>query len=155
KEEKHVLVIWLAGGGSQLETWDPKPGTNTGGPVQTITTPTPGVHICALLPHTPKGMHKKALVRGINTIEDDHSKGSVIMHTGRRQEPAMTYPHLGSACAKLLGNDTNPLPGYIHITPRGNGGVNAADAAFLGPRFASVALTDGKAPANITRPDDL
>src|SRR5262249_11915956 len=153
--DKRVLVVWLSGGVSQLETWDPKPGTSTGGPFQTISTSVPGTHICELLPHTAKQMHRMALVRGINTKENDHGKGAVIMHTGRRPEPAMTYPHLGSVCARLLGRDDNPLPGYIHITPRGNGGVNAADAAFLGPRFASVALDDGKAPANISRPGDL
>src|SRR5207245_2441349 len=153
--QKRVLLIWLSGGSSQLETWDPKPGTNTGGPFQTIATSVPGVHICELLPYTAKHMQRMALVRGINTAEDDHGKGYVIMHTGRRQEPAMTYPHLGSVCAKLLGNEASALPGYIHITPRGNGGVNAADAAFLGPRFAAIALDNGQAPANITRPTDL
>ncbi len=96
-----------------------------------------------------------ALVRGINTAEDDHGKGYYIMHTGRRPEPAMTYPHLGSVCAKLLGTAGNPLPGYIHITPRSGGGVAKQDAAFLGPRFAPVALGDGQAPANLRRPDDL
>jgi hypothetical protein len=155
RNDKRVLVVWLSGGVSQLETWDPKPGTNTGGPFQTVATSVPGVHICELLPYTAKLMHRMALIRGINTMENDHGKGYVIMHTGRRPEPAMTYPHLGAACARLLGHDDNPLPGYIHITPRGNGGVNAADAAFLGPRFASVALDDGKAPANISRPVDL
>src|SRR3954451_23436612 len=155
RKEKRVLVIWLSGGVSQLETWDPKPGTTTGGPFQTIETSVTGTHICELLPNTAKLMHKMALVRGINTAEDDHGKGYVIMNTGRRPEPNMTYPHLGSVCARLLGDDSNPLPGYIHVTPRGNGGVNAADAAFLGPRFASVALDDGKAPPNIDRPSDL
>lgn len=155
KNDKRVLVIWLHGGVSQLETWDPKPGTDTGGPFQTIATSVPGIHICELLPCTAKQMHRMAIVRGVNTAEDDHGKGSIIMHTGRRQEPGMTYPHLGAACAKLLGREDNPLPGYIHITPRGNGGVNAADAAFLGPRYASVSLDDGKAPANISRPGEL
>lgn len=154
-DDKRVLVIWLSGGVSQLETWDPKPGTDTGGPFQPIATSAPGVRICELLPYTAKLMHKMALIRGLNTAEDDHGKGSVIMHTGRRQEPGMTYPHLGSACAKLLGRDDNPLPGYIHITPRGNGGVSAADAAFLGTRYASVSLDDGKAPANVDRPAGL
>ncbi len=154
-QEKRVLMIFLHGGVSQLETWDPKPGTNTGGPFQAIPTSVPGVHISELLPHTAKLMHKIALIRGLNTAEDDHGKGSIIMHTGRRQEPGITYPHLGAACARLLGREDNPLPGYIHITPRGNGGVNEADAAFLGPRFASVSLDDGKAPANIDRPAGL
>jgi uncharacterized protein (DUF1501 family) len=155
REQKRVLMIWLNGGSSQLETWDPKPGTDTGGPFQAIATSVPGIHLCELLPYTAKQMHHLALVRGLNTAEDDHGKGSVIMHTGRRLEPAMKWPHLGSVCAKLLGDRDNPLPGYIHITPRGNGGVNSEDAAFLGPRYASVALSDGHAPANLDRPAAL
>src|SRR4051794_14279180 len=131
KAGKRVLVVWLAGGVSQLETWDPKPGTNTGGPFQAIPTSVPGTHICELLPHTAKLMHKLALVRGVNTAEDDHGKGAVIMTTGRRTEPGMRYPHLGASCAKLLGSDDNPLPGFIQISARGSG-AKADDAAFLG-----------------------
>ncbi len=155
RQQKRVLMIWLHGGASQLETWDPKPGTSTGGPFQAIPTSVPGIHICELLPYTAKQMHHLALIRGLNTAEDDHGKGAYIMHTGRRQEPAMKWPHLGSVCAKLLGDGDNPLPGYIHITPRGNGGVNSEDAAFLGPRYASVSLSDGHAPANLDRPPAL
>jgi len=77
------------------------------------------------------------------------------MHTGRREEPRLHYPHLGSVFSKLLRQPDNPLPGYIHITPKGNGAVNTEDAAFLGPRYASVALGDGQAPANILRPDTV
>jgi hypothetical protein len=154
-EQKRVLVIFLAGGASQLESWDPKPGTDTGGPFQTIATSVPGTHLCELLPFTAKMMQHIALVRGVNTSEDDHGKGQVLMETGRRVEPAMKWPHLGSVCSKLLRAPENPLPGYIHIRAKGNGGVNAEDAAFLGPRYASVALSDGAAPANIERPANL
>jgi hypothetical protein len=155
QEQKRVLMVWLSGGVSQLETWDPKPGTDTGGPFAAIPTAVPGVHICELLPYTAKQMRRIALVRGLDTTEDDHGKGYVIMHTGRRPEPAMHYPHLGSVVARLLGPADDPLPGYIHITPKGNGAVNREDAAFLGPRYASVALSDGQAPANLDRPADL
>jgi hypothetical protein len=155
RTQKRVLVIFLAGGVSQLETWDPKPGTNTGGPFQAIPTSVPGTHICELLPHTARQMHRIALVRGINTTEDNHSKGAYIMQTGRRENPAETYPHLGAVCAKLLTAAENPLPGYIHVTPRGESGFNRGDAAFLGPRFASVTLADGNPPANLLRPPTL
>jgi uncharacterized protein (DUF1501 family) len=155
KAQKHVLLIWLNGGASQLETWDPKPGTDTGGPFQAIPTSVPGTHICELLPYTARQMHRMALVRGINTAEDEHGRGAYIMHTGRRKDPALEYPHLGSAMAKLLGSDDNPLPGYIHIRPRGGGGFNKQDAAFLGPRYASVTLGDGQPPANLLRPPTL
>src|SRR5580704_16996139 len=56
--QKRVLMIYLSGGVSQLETWDPKPGTNTGGPFQAIPTTVPGVHISELLPHTANQAHK-------------------------------------------------------------------------------------------------
>src|SRR5688500_20202741 len=52
RQDKRVLVIFLSGGASQLETWDPKPGANTGGPFQAIPTSVPGVHISELLPYT-------------------------------------------------------------------------------------------------------
>jgi uncharacterized protein (DUF1501 family) len=155
REQKRVLVVWLHGGVSQLETWDPKPATDTGGPFQAIPTSVPGIQICELLPHTARQMHHLALVRGLNTAEDDHNRGYHIMHTGRRQEAATQYPHLGSVAARLLAPEDNPLPGYIHITPSGAGGVNRQDAAFLGPRYASVALGDGHPPANLLRPDAL
>jgi hypothetical protein len=143
RQDKRVLVIFLAGGVSQLETWDPKPGTNTGGPFQSIPTTVPGVRISELLPYTAHQMHRLAIVRSINTAEDDHGKGAYIMQTGRRQTPAERFPHLGSAVAKLIGNEDSPLPGYIHVAPRGESGFNRNDAAFLGPRYASVTLGDG------------
>jgi hypothetical protein len=154
-QQKRVLMVFLAGGVSQLETWDPKPGTNTGGPFRAIPTSVPGTHISELLPHTAKWMHKLALVRGINTKEDDHGKGSYIMHTGRRQEPATDYPHFGSVCSKLLTSDDNPLPGYLAVTPSGSGNQNTKDATFLGPRHGSVNISDGKAPANLDKPNGI
>ncbi len=158
KAQKRVLLVWLSGGSSQLETWDPKPGTDTGGPFQAIPTSVPAVSICELLPYTAQQMHRMVLVRGLNTFEatrDDHGRGAYNMLTGQPQQPARLYPHLGSVMAKLLGSEDNPLPGYIHITPKGGGGFNKQDAAFLGPKYASVSLGDGKPPANLLRPESL
>jgi uncharacterized protein (DUF1501 family) len=155
RAQKRVIVIDLRGGASQLETWDPKPGTDTGGPFQAIPTSVPGLHICELLPYTAKQMHRLAVLRGLNTAEDDHAKGRYIMETGRRKEPVQEYPHLGAVCAKLLGPADGPLPGHIHITPKGDGGFTKGDSAFLGPRYASVNLGDGKPPANLLRPATL
>jgi hypothetical protein len=155
RQDKRVLVIFLAGGVSQLESWDPKPGTDTGGPFLEIPTSVPGVHVSELLPCTAAQMHRLALVRGINTAEDEHGRGAYMMQTGRRQNPAEIYPHLGSVAAKLLGPADSPLPGYFHVTPSGQSGFNRQDAAFLGPRYASVTLADGNPPANLLRPAGL
>jgi len=135
KQHKRVLMVFLSGGVSQLETWDPKPGAPTGGPFRAIPTSAPGVHICELLPHTAMQMHRLALVRGLNTAEDDHGKGHYIMHTGRKQEPSVEYPHIGSVAAKFVAEEENPLPGYLNIVPGGGGGANAADAAFFGAQI--------------------
>ena len=130
--QKHILVIWLAGGLSQLESWDPKPKTDTGGPFRAIPTSVPGTHISELLPYTAKQMHHLAVVRSVNTKEDDHGKGHYCMTTGRRQDPVADYPHLGAVAAKVLAPEDSPLPGHIHIA-RGGGGGSANNAAFLGP----------------------
>ena len=142
-------MIWLAGGASQLETWDPKPKTETGGPFRSIETSVPGVRISELLPKTAMQMHRLALLRSINTNENDHNKGAYLMHTGRPQVPASNYPHLGSVMARWLSDAENPLPGYIHITP-GGGGKGSSEAAFLGPKYNPLYLGNGRPPSNTT-----
>jgi hypothetical protein len=154
RRERQILLVWLAGGASQLETWDPKPRTDTGGPFRSIETSVPGVRISELLPLTAKQMHRMALVRGVNTKEDDHGKGYYLMHTGRREAPGQEYPHLGSLAARYLTSEENPLPGFIHIQP-GGGGLSGGEAAFLGPKYGSLVLGNGHAPANTTRAGSL
>src|SRR5690242_10973912 len=66
-QQKRVLLVWLGGGVSQLESWDPKPGTELGGPFQAIATSVPGIHISELLPYTAKQIHHLALVRSVST----------------------------------------------------------------------------------------
>lgn len=151
---KRVLCFNMHGGLSQLESWDPKPGTSTGGPFRAIATSVPGLHISELLPLTARQMHHLAVVRSVNTKEDDHGKGAYLMLTGRRQTPALDYPRLGAVAAKSLAPEDSPLPGHIIITPGGGGG-RSADAAYLGPKYASVVLGGGQPPSNSARPDGL
>ena len=147
-KQQRILNIFLHGGVSQLESWDPKPNTDTGGPFRAIATSVPGMHICELLPHTARQMHRLALVRSLDTKNGDHGRGTVEMTTGRKQMPGTDYPHLGAAAAKALTPDQFPLPGHILI--RGAGPGNDP-AAYLGPKYASVVLSDGKPPENIAR----
>ncbi|GAB5443465.1 MAG: DUF1501 domain-containing protein [Fuerstiella sp.] len=150
RKQMRVLVVFMAGGVSQLETWDPKPKTDTGGPFRAIPTAVPGMHISELLPMTAVHMDKLALVRSINTNNGDHGKGRYQMEYGRNQMPGMEYPHLGAICAKGLERKDNPLPGYIRV----GGGSRGSDAAWLGPKYASVGI-NGKPPANSERPSGL
>ncbi len=155
RQEKRMIVINMAGGLSQLESWDPKPGTPTGGPFRAIPTSVPGLHISELLPRTAKVMHQLALIRSINTHEDDHGKGAYVMDTGRIKSPAQEYPALGAVVAKAFDlGGAGALPGHIVISPGGAGGRNA-DSAYLGPKYGSVALGGGKPPQFSERPPGL
>ncbi|HEY2412131.1 MAG TPA: DUF1501 domain-containing protein [Pirellulaceae bacterium] len=151
-KQKRILNIYLHGGVSQLESWDPKPNTDTGGPFRAIATSVPGVHICELLPHTAKQMHHLSIVRSLNTKNQDHGKGHVEMTTGRKQMPGTDYPHLGAVAAKTLTPEGFPLPGHILIRGAGPGG---GSGAYLGPKYASVVMDDGKPPKYTERPDNL
>lgn len=153
-DQKRVVVFNMHGGLSQLESWDPKPGTDTGGPFRAIETSVPGVRISELLPNVAKQMHHLCLVRGVNTSEDDHGKGAYMMLTGRRQTPAADYPYFGAVCAKAMTPQDSTLPGHIIITPGGGGG-RGNDSAYLGPMYSSIALGNGNPPQNTTRPGQV
>lgn len=152
-QQKRVVVFNMAGGLSQLESWDPKPGQDTGGPFRAIPTSVPGMHISELLPITAKQMHHLALVRSINTKENDHGKGRYMMFTGRRQTPAQEFPQIGAVMAKGLGAEKNALPGHIQVSNSTGGRSN--DSAYLGPAYASIRIASGKPPANSARPSTL
>ncbi len=153
-DQKRVLLFYMAGGLSQLESWDPKPGAATGGPFRSIPTSVPGVHISELLPETAKIMDKLLIVRGLNTAEDDHLKGQHLMLTGRRQQGAENHPRLGAVVTKALQGEKLEIPAHIHITPGGGGG-RSADSAYLGPQYASIVLGNGSPPAHTTTHDGL
>lgn len=149
---KRVLNIFLHGGVSQFESWDPKPGTDTGGPFRAIPTSVPGMHICELLPHTARQMHHLSIVRSLDTKNNDHARGQVEMTTGHKSLPGTDYPHLGSLAAKFLAPSDFTLPGHVLI--RG-GGSGTSKAAYLGPRYESVVMNDGKPPQYTERPESL
>ena len=149
-----VVVVDLHGGLSQLESWDPKPGTDTGGPFRAIPTSVPGIHISELLPHTAKQMHHLSLVRSINIKETDHSRGRHKMLTGYKKTPAGTYPELGAVVAKGLDDGSNSLPGHVKVYASGSG-ARSADSAYLGPKYGSTSIGGGKDPANSERPRSI
>jgi hypothetical protein len=147
---KQVLFIWLDGGMSQLESWDPKPNTPFGGPFRTIPTSVPGVHFCELLPRTAKLMHHLAIVRSLCTQDDSHSAGVDRIQRGDPKNRGVVYPYFGSAVARWLGSGDSGLPPYVWIKP-GNGGFLHKDAGFLGPKYGALAFGDGKPPENLLR----
>lgn len=151
QQDRRVVVFNMHGGMSQLESWDPKPGRDTGGPFRAIPTTVPGLHVSELLPYTSQQMHRLCLLRGVNTAEDDHLKGTYQMLTGRRQSAAESYPEIGAVSARLLAEPTQALPAHIRIVPYRASG-RGQEAAYLGPQFSSIIVGGGVLPPNIERP---
>jgi len=154
KDQKRVLVIFMSGGLSQLESWDPKPRTQFGGPFRAIPTSVTGVHVSELLPKSAKQMHRLAVMRGMHTQDNSHSAGVGRIQRGDPKNRGVIYPYFGSSIAKLLGPGKSQLPPYVWIKP-GSGGFLHQDAGFLGPKYGALAFGDGKPPDNLLRPESV
>ncbi len=150
RQEKHVILLWLAGGASQLETWDPKPGRPTGGPFRAIDTVTPGIQISELMPKLAQRMQHTAIIRSLNTKNADHGGGTKLMEVGRTAEPGMDYPDLGAVLARELGRAESPVPDYVSLYTSTEG-RHKGGSGFLGARYAPMFLDNGLMPENIQR----
>ncbi|MEZ6057262.1 MAG: DUF1501 domain-containing protein [Planctomycetaceae bacterium] len=152
--DKQVLFVWIDGGMSQFESWDPKPNSQFGGPFRPISTSLPGVQLCELMPQTARQMHRLAVVRSLCTQDNSHSAGVPRILRGDPKNRGVTYPYFGSAVAKLMGPGSSNLPPYVWIKP-GSGGFKHENAGFLGPKYGALAFGDGLPPENLQRPEML
>jgi len=143
RQEKQMIFIWLDGGISQLESWDPKPNTQFGGPFRAISTSVPGIQFCELVPHTARQMHRLAVVRNMHTQDQDHSSGVPRINRGDPKNRGVVYPYLGSAVANLMGPTSSGMPPYMWVKPYSSG-FKTEDAGFLGPKYGALALGDGE-----------
>lgn len=156
KNQKRCILLWLAGGASQLETWDPKPGAVTGGPFRAIPTAVPGVHISELMPQMAKRLKHTCLIRSLNTRVADHGQAARIMMRGRANEAALAYPDLGAVLARELGRADSPVPDYVSFYTATEGrNMSPGTAGFLGARYAPMDLTTSLVPDNLGRPGGL
>jgi hypothetical protein len=114
--QKSVIYIVLAGGPSHLDTYDPKPAAPSEyrGPIPTISTSVPGVHFSELLPFQARDLHNLALLRGIQSVENDHYLSEVYSGLPRS---AGQRPAFGSIISKLAPGQT-VLPPYIALNER-------------------------------------
>lgn len=152
KNDKRVILFWLAGGASQLETWDPKPGRPTGGPFRAIQTSIPGIAISELMPKMSTRLSRTAILRGLDTGNGDHGGAARLMHLGRRDEPNVKYPDIGAVLARELGRSDSQVPDNVafYTATEGRGGA-VSQSGFLGARYNAMFLTEGSTPPNLAR----
>jgi len=156
KKQKRVIMLWLAGGASQLETFDPKPGHANGGPFRAIPTNVPGVHISELMTKMAGRLQDTAIIRSLSTGNGSHGGGAKLMHLGRNDEANLKYPDLGAVIARELGQPDSAVPDYIGFYTSTEGRGNAeGQAGFLGARYAPMYLTKGVRPENIDRLESI
>jgi len=156
KQQKRCIMLWLAGGSSQLETWDPKPGAATGGPFRAIQTNVPGTQISELMPRMAARLQNTCIIRSLNTKDGDHGGGAKMMMRGRRDEPSLKYPDLGAVLARELGRADSKVPDYVSFYFATEGRDFApGSAGFLGARYAPMELSTSTIPENIRRLSDL
>src|SRR5687768_11864085 len=156
KTQKRVILLWLAGGASQLETWDPKPGATTGGPFRSIQTDVPGLRISELMPKMAQRMKTTCVIRGLNTKNGDHGSAAQVMMRGRRDEAALRYPDLGAVVAREFGLAESKVPDYVTFYTQTEGRSMAPGApGFLGARYAPMELTTNNYPEFIKKLDGI
>jgi hypothetical protein len=117
KSSKSLILIWLDGGMSHIDTFDGKPEAhpNIRGDLVSKESSLEGAFLSEGLPRLAKRMHRLSLVRSLTSPEGNHDRGACYMLTGRRPNPVLTYPSFGS----LLGHEElkseHPVPPYVAI----------------------------------------
>jgi hypothetical protein len=112
---RSIILLWLQGGPSQLETFDPHPGKTIAGGTAAIATAVKGVQLAAGLEHTAAEMGSIALVRSMVSKEGDHERGTYTMKTGFRPDPTVVYPSIGAVCCHELPADGTDIPRHVSI----------------------------------------
>jgi uncharacterized protein (DUF1501 family) len=132
----NCILLWMQGGPSHIDTFDPKPNAaaEIRGEFGTIPTRHPGVRVCEHLPLLARQFDKLSLIRGHDPRNGSHGVADHLMMSGRPFNPAMAFPCYGSVVARERGYRDGMFP-FVqlgrNIDRRFNGGV----AGFLGDQY--------------------
>ncbi len=142
KTQRACILLWMNGGPSQMDTWDPKPGHENGGPIKGIDTKVADIRISEHLPKLADRADKLAIIRGMSTKEADHGRGSYLLRTGRVPGGPIRYPSIGSFVGKELDHPDAELPCVVSIAPFRFLSPEAYGPGFLGPRYAPLVVAE-------------
>ena len=146
-KRRHCVVLWMAGGPTQTDTFDMKPGHDNGGEFKAISTSVPGIKISEHLPKLASQMEHLAIVRSLSTKEGDHGRGTFLMRTGKQPGGPVRFPAFPSSLAKELGSDLDELPAYVSVGGNNLFNPSAFGPGFLGPQYAATTVgVRGAAP---------
>ena len=135
---KSVILIWLAGGPSQLETFDPHPGSNIATGSVARNTSATGIQIDNGFEQLADQMHEVAIVRSILSKEGDHERATYTVKAGYRPDPTVVHPSIGAVVCHQLPRGTTEIPRHVSILPNrwpGRGG-------YLGDAYDAFKMDD-------------
>ena len=137
---KHCIVLFMSGGASQLDTFDPKPGTQNGGPFAAIPTSAKGIQVSEHLPNVAEQAHHLSIIRSMVSREGNHERARYLLHTGYAPGGAVRHPTLGSITSYYLEDELLDLPSCVNInSPTYSGG-------FLGATHDPFVVKDPMKP---------
>jgi len=151
KPPRSCILLWMSGGPSQMETFDPKEGHANGGPTKTIETSVPGIRIAENLPKVAGVMEYLAPIRSMSTKEGDHARATYFMRTGYLPQGPIQYPAMGAFLGKALRKKECDLPSYVSINPFRAFSPAAYGPGFLGPGWSPlVVASDSDKDRNVS-----
>lgn len=139
---RSVILLWMAGGPSQLETFDPHPDSKIAGGTKSIATASKSLKLADGFGHLAALMDKVSVVRSLISKEGDHERGTYLMKTGYRPDPTVEHPSLGAICCHQLPSGGTEIPRHVSILP----GQWPARGGFLGGEFDAFQLGDPSRP---------
>ncbi len=146
---RSVILLWMNGGPSQIDTFDPKPNSPNGGTFRPIRTRVPDLQFTELLPQLAEQADKLALIRSMVSQETNHQRAQYLLHTGYLPQGTVEHPSLGAIIAKELGDEHFDLPHFVSIRGPSFG------AGFLGPVYNPLVVTNLSQPVENLLPPDF
>lgn len=137
-----IILLWLAGGPSQLETFDPHPESKIAAGTKGISTATRGVQLAQGFEQLADQMGSVSLIRSMVSKEGDHERGTYLMKTGYRPDPTVEHPSIGAICCHELPVGRTDIPRHISILT----GQWPSRGGFLGGEFDAFQVGDPGGP---------
>ena len=144
KQNRACILLWMSGGPSQFESFDPKPGAETQGPTKSISTDVPGLQIAEHWSRMARVMNDMSVIRSMTSKEGNHGRATYLLHTSYPPSGGIVHPGFGSLVSQQLGDADFDLPNFVSISGTSVG------PSFLGVRHAPFVVTDPQKP-----PDNL
>lgn len=153
---RNVIYLYMSGGMSHLDTFNPQPDTEEAGPVKPIKTSADGVLVSEYLPLTAKHMHHVAVINSLMSTQGAHAQGNYFMHTSYTLRSTIKHPSMGAWLSKYQGRSNPSLPSSVVITNDskhpGAGFFDAAVAPLVVSNPSS-GLQHSKMAAGLTESD--